>query len=97
MITDEEGYAVTGKSPVLVADQYDYQIPSASKTAVPKRRLVANLPDAWHVIGCAVAVPDACKRWQLLSFKAQIVYYACTLPDDVPYGAAPAAAVLCCP
>ncbi len=36
VITDKEGYAVTEESPVLVADQYAYQIPSASKTAVRK-------------------------------------------------------------
>ncbi len=36
IITDKEGYAVTEESPVLVADQYEYQSPSASKTAVLK-------------------------------------------------------------
>lgn len=36
MITDKEGYEVTEESPVLVADQYEYQISSASKTAVLK-------------------------------------------------------------
>ena len=34
MITDKEGYEVTEESPVLVADQYEYQTSSASKTAV---------------------------------------------------------------
>ncbi len=36
MITDKEGYEVTEESPVLVADQYEYQTSSASKTAVLK-------------------------------------------------------------
>lgn len=36
MVTDKEGYEVTEESPVLAADQYEYQICSTSKTASPQ-------------------------------------------------------------
>ena len=41
MITDNEGYDVTEESPVLVSEQYEYQLASASKNSVLKSRLVA--------------------------------------------------------
>lgn len=41
MITGNEGYEVTEESPVLVSDQYEYQLASASKNSVLKSRLVA--------------------------------------------------------
>ncbi len=41
MITDNEGYDVTEESPVLVSEQYEYQLASASKNSVLKLRLVA--------------------------------------------------------
>jgi len=41
MITDNEGYEVTEESPVLVSEQYEYQLASASKNSVLKLRLVA--------------------------------------------------------